>query len=136
MATVTRMTTRNVIALEHSNKKPDAVIISNPTSMHYKYLISLLDKNINVLVEKPIVSSEDQLKNQFKKQLPFYSGIGMTAHTICAFIPASAKCQEIISENKIGKRSFPARFLLRIPEWRPKQNYSVLIRLVRTEVVF
>ena len=105
------------------NKRPDAVIISNPTSLHYKFLTSLMKENINVLVEKPVVSNFEDY-DKIKNQLPKYFGIGMAGFNM-RFHPCVKHVHRIIANGILGKiyssRFFVGQFL---PDWRPNIDYS------------
>ena len=105
------------------NKKPDAVIIANPTSLHYDYLFALLKENINLLVEKPLVSTISELKS-IQDQLIRYSGVGMTAYNV-RFHPCVKEVQKIL-ENKILGKLYSARFFVGqfLPNWHPSIDYS------------
>lgn len=108
---------------ELMDTKPDAVIISNPTSLHATYLKPLLLNNVNVLVEKPLISSpEDFLLIQNK--LEDYTGIGMTAYNM-RFHPCVRFVKHLLSEKELGEiystRFFVGQYL---PDWRPGTNYS------------
>ena len=103
--------------------QPDAVIISNPTSFHAPYLETLLINNFNVLVEKPVVSSKEEL-DSIKFKLKDYDGIGMTAYNM-RFHPCVSEIQRILNDNELGA-AYSARFFVGqyLPDWRPKKNYS------------
>ena len=105
------------------NKKPDAVIIANPTSLHYDYLSALLKENINLLVEKPLVSTISELES-IQDQLISYFGVGMTAYNM-RFHPCVKEVQKIL-ENKTFGKLYSARFFVGqyLPDWRPSVDYS------------
>lgn len=105
------------------NSGLDAVILANPTSLHAKYLHKILIKNINVLVEKPIISSNQEYK-EIKSLLKKYKGIGMTGYNM-RYHPCVSTVKNIIKEKTLGK-IFSARFFVGqyLPDWRPKMDYS------------
>ena len=100
----------------------DGAIISNPTFLHSKYLFKLIKKNINLLVEKPLVASSDEL-NKLKELILDYKGIGMTAYNM-RFHPCVNETKRIIDSNVLGKIHY-ARFFVGqyLPDWRPNTNH-------------
>jgi predicted dehydrogenase len=100
----------------------DFIIISNPTSLHFKYLKILLEKNINVFIEKPIVSNWLEYE-AVKELVKNYSGFSMVAYNM-RFHPVVMKVKNILEQNQIGKvystRFFVGQYL---PDWRPNTDY-------------
>lgn len=105
------------------SSKIDAIILANPTSMHAAYLHPILDNNLHVLAEKPLVSSEADLKLLVEK-LKDYSGIGMTAYNM-RFHPCIQKTHAILKAGYLGK-IYSARFYVGqyLPDWRPNVKYA------------
>mgnify|MGYP001412039744 CR=1 FL=1 len=101
----------------------DGVIISNPTSLHAEFLYQILNRNLNVLVEKPVISSKKQYQLVIN-HLNNYKGIGMTAYNM-RFHPCITELSEVLKRNMYGK-VFSARFFVGqyLPDWVPKRNYS------------
>lgn len=103
--------------------KPDAVVLANPTSMHAAYLHLILDNNLHVLAEKPLVCSEADLKLLIEK-LNSYTGIGMTAYNM-RFHPCIQKTHTILKSGYLGKiysaRLYVGQYL---PDWRPGIDYT------------
>ena len=55
---------------------PDAIILCNPSNMHSKFLNQIILSDINVLTEKPIVTTNDEideLKNTYNN---LFSNLG------------------------------------------------------------
>lgn len=104
------------------NRPFDFIIISNPTSLHYKYLKIILEKNINVFIEKPVVSNwfEYEAIKEFTKE---YSGFSMVAYNM-RFHPVVMKVKELLDQKHIGK-VYSARFFVGqyLPDWRPNTDY-------------
>ena len=61
--------------------EPDAIILCNPSSMHSKFLNKLILSDINILSEKPMVTTNDEI-DELKKILKNYNGIGMLAYNL------------------------------------------------------
>lgn len=101
----------------------NAIILSNPTALHFEYLKILIKNNYNLLVEKPIVAFRHEA-NEIEQILKSYTGLGMCAYNL-RFHPCIQKVQDLISENKIGK-IYNARFFIGqyLPDWRPNADYS------------
>ncbi|MBT3748588.1 MAG: Gfo/Idh/MocA family oxidoreductase, partial [Bacteroidetes bacterium] len=103
--------------------KPQAIILANPTSMHSKYLELILKDGIDILAEKPLVSSISEV-NRLERELIEYSGVGMTAFNL-RFHPCIQKAKEILSSGLLGNiysaRLYVGQYL---PDWRPGKNYS------------
>ena len=101
----------------------DAVIIANPSSFHAQYLTQVLDNDIHAIVEKPLVTTLEDLKS-IQDQLGNYSGIGMTAYNM-HFHPCVCFIKKIIDNKELGKiystRFFVGQYL---PDWRPGTDYS------------
>jgi predicted dehydrogenase len=102
---------------------PDAVIIANPTSLHAEYLTQILDRNIHVMVEKPLCATMEEL--QFiEKKIVNYTGIGMTAYNM-RFHPCVKETKRVIESDVLGK-IYSSRFFVGqyLPNWRPDTDYT------------
>lgn len=101
----------------------EVVIISNPTSLHARYLSPLITNNIHVFVEKPIVSNEDDMI-KIKKLLSNYTGLGMTALNM-RFHPCIDFLKKHLERNKLGS-IYSARFFVGqyLPDWHPDEDYT------------
>jgi predicted dehydrogenase len=102
--------------------EPDAVVLANPTSMHYEYFSALLPLNMNLLAEKPLVSETEDL-GALRALLHEYKGYGMGAFNM-RFHPTVVKAQEWLKEGRLG-HIHSARFHVGqyLPDWRPDQDY-------------
>ena len=103
--------------------RPDAVILANPTSMHASFLSQILAHDFHLLAEKPLVSSDVEIK-MLEKSLASYGGIGLTAYNM-RFHPCVIETQRIIAKKMLGK-IFSSRFFVGqyLPSWRPQMTYS------------
>lgn len=83
------------------NKEINAVCISLPAIMHYKFAKKALENNKNVFVEKPItldiLEAEELVKLAKERNL-----ILMVGHLL-QYHPAIIKIKELIKNDKIGK---------------------------------
>ena len=114
--------------IEHTNfdsflsENLDAVIISNPTYLHGKYLNQIIKNDINVLVEKPLVANQKEL-DSIKELIGEYNGVGMTAYNM-RFNPCVIETKKILDSKILGKIHY-ARFFVGqyLPDWRPNTNH-------------
>jgi len=101
---------------------PDFIIVSNPTSLHLKYITKSIDYNIDALIEKPVANGfirisaiEDRIKNRKNK---IYVGYNLRFH------PIITKIKEIIDSGKFGKvlkaELYVGEYL---PFWHPYEDY-------------
>ena len=102
---------------------PDFVIVANPTAKHYSYLKELILKQINIFVEKPIVSNYNEV-TEIEKLIDGYKGIGFTALNM-RFHPCVSYAYNLQQSGRLGKLQH-ARFFVGqyLPDWRPGNNYT------------
>ena len=102
--------------------KPDFVIVSNPTFLHFRILKFLIKNQLNILCEKPLIDKrEDWL--ELKDYLNNYTGYARLVYNL-RYHPCIIKVKEILSENKIGKINFGRFFVGQyLPDWRPNSNH-------------
>jgi predicted dehydrogenase len=100
----------------------DQVILSNPTSMHMAYLDKLMDRDINILSEKPLLGRAEEIEEMVSR-LSGYKGLGMVAYNM-RFHPCIRELKNILDERALGNvysaRLFVGQYL---PDWRPKGDY-------------
>jgi predicted dehydrogenase len=103
--------------------QPDAVIIASPTSLHAEYLTQVLEHDVHVLAEKPLVATFEEWQS-LQNQLVNYKGIGMTAYNM-RFHPCVREIQQILVGDELGK-IYSARFFVGqyLPDWRLGKDYS------------
>ena len=104
------------------NESPDAVVLCNPTSLHYEYLEALLPLNMDILLEKPLVSEASDL-SRLSRLLDGYTGYGMAAFNM-RFHPVIIQTREWLMDGRLGNL-YSARFHVGqyLPDWRPGQDY-------------
>lgn len=111
-----------------SNKKIDACIFALPYHLHYEAVITALENNVNVFVEKPISTTYESAKKLVdlaeRKNL-----ILMVGH-ILRFSQAFNIVKKIISDNKIGRITMIncRRLSSKVPkDWWKNQNRFLLL---------
>lgn len=98
------------------------IIISNPTTFHFKTALPFIKSNSNLLIEKPVVFEKAEYL-AMKKLLKEYCGFGMVAYNM-RFHPCVTKVKQIINDGSLGK-VYSSRFFVGqyLPDWRPDQDY-------------
>ena len=112
---------QNIYEIDEDIHKFDFAIISNPTSLHFKYIDLLSKKNIPLFIEKPAIhnlKNADFLINQIKeKKLMTYVACNLRFHPCIKFLKSSIKDRvNKINEINVYSGSY-------LPDWRPEQNY-------------
>jgi len=104
--------------------KPDAVIVSNPTSLHLDIAIPAAQAGCSILLEKPISHSMeriDELISAVKK----YNTKVLVAFQF-RFHPSLIKVKELISNGEIGRIiSANVHFGEYLPAWHPWEDYRI-----------
>ena len=103
-------------------EKPNAVFVTNPTSMHVQIALKAAKAGAHLFIEKPISHKLSGIKNLEnivkKKRLKVFVGYNMR------FLWGLRKLREIIKSGKIGKvlyiNAVAGQYL---PDWRPNQDY-------------
>lgn len=104
--------------------KPDAVIVSNPTSMHLDVAIPAAEAGCAILLEKPISNSIERLdalqvaveKNKSKVLVAFQF----------RFHPGLIRAKQLISNGEIGRIiSAHVHFGEYLPAWHPWEDYRL-----------
>lgn len=107
---------------EWSDQKFDFAIICNQTSKHIEAATFLAQKNIPILLEKPVcpqsTQAQDLLKTVQKQNLPV-----LVAYNL-RFLPAIQTVKSWLAEKKIGEIQ-SAHFEVGqfLPDWRPGTDY-------------
>ncbi|MFH1317228.1 MAG: Gfo/Idh/MocA family oxidoreductase [Candidatus Woesearchaeota archaeon] len=100
------------------SEKLDAVIIAVPTSMHKKVAFDVIEKGINILIEKPIASTVEDAQDIISKARE--KNVKLMVGHVERFNPAVTELKKRIDNKELGKiykfsvaRSspFPARIL-------------------------
>lgn len=101
----------------------DFFLISNPTACHFEFLQKIIERNRNVLVEKPVVCTKREV-DTIERLLPAYTGIGMVAYNL-RFHPCVRRTEALLRSGIIGRPMY-ARFSVGqyLPDWHPGTDYS------------
>ena len=107
--------------------KPDAVIVANPTALHFDIAIPSAEAGCSILMEKPISNSLDRV-DELASALRQGGGQLLVGFQF-RFHPTLQKAAQLLKENVIGKPlSFHAHWGEYLPNWHPwedfKQSYA------------
>ncbi len=106
-------------ALAH---KPDAVIISNPTSLHLDVAIPAAEQGCHLFIEKPISHSTDRV-DELKEALTRGGGQAFTAFQF-RFHPGLRKVKDLLQVQTIGRPlSVRVHWGEYLPGWHPWEDY-------------
>jgi predicted dehydrogenase len=102
--------------------KPDAVIVSNPTSLHLDVAIPAAEAGCAILLEKPLSHSMerlDVLQSTVEK-----SGSKVLVAFQFRFHPGMVKAKQLIENGEIGRVvSAHVHFGEYLPAWHPWEDY-------------
>ncbi len=105
-----------------NSKNFNLSIICSPTSLHIIQGIEIAKKGIHILMEKPLDSNLDNLK-EFNKVVNENKLIVMMAY-IFRFSPLIKKVKNLLNDNVIGKVYFArGEFSEYLPDWHPYEDY-------------
>lgn len=100
----------------------DFAIISNPTQAHYEYINLLTDKGIHMMIEKPPVSSLENIAVLLKKieniKIKTYVACNLRFHPCLVFLKNYLQNgnSKVINEVNIYCGSY-------LPDWRPNKDF-------------
>lgn len=104
------------------SEKPDLIFICNPSALHLESYLQARQLQSHIFMEKPFVSSAEQLK-KVEKIKPdnkvFFIGFMLRFHK------SILKIKKFITENKIG-RVFAAQFHFGfcLSQWQPGKDFQ------------
>ncbi len=110
---------------EGLDNKPDVIVISTPTSLHYDIAMKAALRDINIFIEKPfshnLAGFEDFKEIVLKNNLYFFVSFQRRFHTYLR------KIKENISNNELGK-IITAVFNVctYVPAWHPYEDFRDL----------
>ncbi|MFT6988651.1 MAG: putative dehydrogenase [Paraglaciecola sp.] len=114
---------RAVLCMEDALKwTPDFAVISSPSSKHLEDLIPLLKNKIPFYIEKPVVTTKNDLE-YLQKSLIDGAPVTMSGCNL-RFLPSVSALKKIICEGEIGvvvRATLEAGQWL--PDWRPLHDY-------------
>ncbi|MEA3439213.1 MAG: Gfo/Idh/MocA family oxidoreductase [Chloroflexota bacterium] len=106
-------------ALAH---RPDAVIISNPTSLHLDVAIPAAAAGCHILLEKPISHNLDRV-DEFREAVHQGGGQVLVGYQF-RFHPGLQKVDTLLSQSAIGRPlSVRAHWGEHLPGWHPWEDY-------------
>ncbi len=104
------------------DRKPDAVIVSNPTAHHLDVALPAAEAGCNLFVEKPLShtwNNVDALLNAVRERQTI-GLVGFDMH----FDPGLRKIRELISGGTIGHiTAIQAQVGQYLPDWHPWEDY-------------
>ena len=116
----------NHLSIENAlSIKPDAVIISNPSSMHFEIFSKCINSGIPCFIEKPLANSSEGLKKilLLTEQENITTMVGFQLR----FNPVIKKLKNIIENNDLGNLlSFRAEVCEYMPGFHPYEDYRDL----------
>lgn len=103
-------------------RRPDVVIISNPTAYHLGVALPSAQAGCNLFIEKPISHSWDNLEELFaivrRQNLTTLVGFDLR------FDPGLRKIKALIEESRIGQvTAIQCQVGQYLPDWHPNENY-------------
>jgi len=104
------------------DRKPDAVIVANPTSLHLDVAIPAADGGCHLLLEKPIVHSLERVE-ELKSAVRRGGGKVLVGFQF-RFHPTLRKAAELLAEGAVGRvLSVRAHWGEYLPAWHPWEDY-------------
>lgn len=110
---------------EALNQNPDAVLVTNPTSLHIQTALSAAKQGCHIFIEKPISNTLDGIDELIdivnKKNLVVLVGCNLRFHPCLQFI------KKLLDEKRIG-RVVSARVQMGqyLPDWHPWEDYQTM----------
>jgi predicted dehydrogenase len=102
--------------------KPEAVIVSNPTSMHLDVAIPAAEAGCHILLEKPVSHSLERLDKLQKAAEK--SGSKILVGFQFRYHPTLQKARELIQSQALGKLlTVHAHWGEYLPQWHPWEDY-------------
>jgi predicted dehydrogenase len=103
--------------------RPDAVIISNPTSLHLDIAIPAALCGCHILLEKPVSHSIERVEEL--EQAVQQNGVKVLVGFQFRFHPGMQKVKQLLDEAAIGKPlSARAHWGEYLPNWHPWEDYK------------
>lgn len=103
-------------------QKPDAVIVSNPTSLHLDIAIPAARQGGHLLLEKPISHSMDRI-DEFSQAVK-ESGSKVLVGFQFRFHPTLRKARDLMADGAIGRVvSFKSNWGEYLPNWHPWEDH-------------
>ena len=111
----------NIFNLKDVNVVFDFAIISNPTNLHFEYILKLAKKGINLLIEKPAIHRLDNYDELIKlinqEKIKTYVACNLRFHPCIIYLRNKIK-KEILKINEVNV--YCGSYL---PDWRPDKDF-------------
>lgn len=110
---------------EAFNQNPDAILVTNPTSLHIQSALAAVKHGCHIFIEKPISHNLDGIDELIdivhKKNLVVLVGCNMRFHPCLQFV------KKMLDEKRIGK-VISARVQMGqyLPNWHPWEDYRTM----------
>lgn len=106
------------------NRRPDAVIVSNPTAHHLDVAIPAAEVGCSILLEKPVSHSLDRVE-EFRAALIKGGGQVLVGFQF-RFHPGLRRILSLLDESAIGRVIYArAHWGEYLPGWHPWEDYRV-----------
>ncbi|MEY4564107.1 MAG: hypothetical protein RLZZ618_3384 [Pseudomonadota bacterium] len=106
-------------------KRPDLMVIANPSSMHLRFLLAAIEHGIPFYAEKPLLTDAAEL--QALQAAVATAGAALPVNIVgcnLRFLPSLRELHRTVTSGELGtvvRASFEAGQWL--PDWRPTQDY-------------
>ena len=110
-------------AFSDSLKKYDGVVVASPPVYHVEQSITALEREIPVLLEKPV--SSDEASARRLQDVVNSTGIPLLLGYTWRWWPPLAKVRELLNQDVIGKLRY-VQFMMSVhlADWHPWENYQ------------
>jgi predicted dehydrogenase len=109
---------------EAIERRPAAVVVANPTSLHLPVMLAALQAGMHVLVEKPITHSLDGIDEL--REAAASSGVTILVGYQFRFHPALRVVRNWLGEGRIGRViAAHAHWGEYLPGWHPWEDYRL-----------
>ena len=103
-------------------RKPDAVVVANPTALHLDVAIPAAQAGCHVLIEKPVSHNRERVEEL--RQAQARAGSRILVGFQFRFHPLLRKLRAVAAEGGIGRpRWAQARYAEYLPGWHPWEDY-------------
>ena len=110
----------------------DAAIMCSPTSLHIPQGISLAQRGIHILMEKPLAHNLDGI-DDLTKVVKENNVVVLMAY-IFRFSPITKKVKQLLDSNAIGKILYArGEFSEYLPDWHPYEDYRSFYMAEKTQ---
>ena len=105
--------------------KPDLIVISTPTALHYNVALAAAERGIDIFIEKPFSHNLDGFQAfqdlVLQKKLRFFVSFQRRFH------PYLLRIKELVSQGELGE-VISAAFQVGsyVPDWHPYENFREL----------